>query len=289
MVVLRLAFNCLLLSLAIVRQSQAGALNERCLRLVSLSPSVTEAVYFMGLGPNLVAVSQYDSFPPEVVSKPRVGALFGTNLEAVLTYRPSTVIVLDEQSDTKNQLEQIKVPTLTVDHRSVLGILKSLEQIADYCSLIDERIRIDQLQSDYNLWQQRTANLKRPAVLTLLATAESEGVKQSAYVLGRDGFYQDLVYAAGGRSAYEGMTRLMPDVSIEGILALKPDVILLLTNSRTTGDKSFAEQIKRLLPKVPAVKNSRIYTLNDDGLLIPGPRFIEILSKFYRLLHPEDT
>ena len=63
-------------------------------RIVSLVPALTEMLFALGAGPQVIAVSSYDEFPPEVKSLPKVGALLDPDMERILSLRPDLVIVL---------------------------------------------------------------------------------------------------------------------------------------------------------------------------------------------------
>ena len=61
-------------------------------RIVSLAPSITEMIYFLGLGDTLVGVTQFSYFPEEAREKPRVGTYTDINVEKVVTLDPDLVI-----------------------------------------------------------------------------------------------------------------------------------------------------------------------------------------------------
>ena len=62
-------------------------------RIVSLVPAITEMLFAIGAGPQVVAVSSYDDFPPEVKSLPRVGALIDPDMERILSIPIRTMMV----------------------------------------------------------------------------------------------------------------------------------------------------------------------------------------------------
>ena len=64
-------------------------------RIISLVPAVSEMLFAIGAGPQVVAVSSFDDYPPEVLKLPRVGALLDPDLERILSLRPDLVIVYE--------------------------------------------------------------------------------------------------------------------------------------------------------------------------------------------------
>ncbi len=70
-------------------------------RIISLIPAVSEMLFAIGAGPQVVAVSSFDDYPPEVLKLPRVGALLDPDLERILSLRPDLVIVYESQTDLR--------------------------------------------------------------------------------------------------------------------------------------------------------------------------------------------
>ena len=72
---------------------------QRPQRIISLIPAVTEILFAIGAGPQVVAVSSFDEYPPEVKNLQRVGALLDPDLERILSLRPDLVAVYGSQED----------------------------------------------------------------------------------------------------------------------------------------------------------------------------------------------
>ena len=79
-------------------------------RIISLVPAVSEMLFAVGAGPQVVAVSSFDDYPPEVLKLPRVGALLDPDLERILSLRPDLVIVYESQVDLRRQLGRASIP-----------------------------------------------------------------------------------------------------------------------------------------------------------------------------------
>ena len=75
-------------------------------RVISLIPALTEMVYAIGAGTELVAVGSFDEYPPQVASLPRVGGLLDPDLERILSLKPDLVLVYGTQTDLRLQLER---------------------------------------------------------------------------------------------------------------------------------------------------------------------------------------
>jgi iron complex transport system substrate-binding protein len=99
-------------------------------RIISLSPSTTEVLYGVGAFERVVAVSDYDKFPPEVARLPRIGGWSNTNLEQVATLKPDLIIMTSSQAPLiKDKLDALGVRTVTVPSFTIADALASSEQI----------------------------------------------------------------------------------------------------------------------------------------------------------------
>ena len=70
-------------------------------------------LFAIGAGPQVVAVSSFDTYPPEVKELPSVGALLDPNVERILSLKPDLVVVYGSQNDLKQQLARAGIPSST--------------------------------------------------------------------------------------------------------------------------------------------------------------------------------
>ncbi len=98
-------------------------------RIISLIPAVSEMLFAIGAGPQVVAVSSFDDYPPEVLTLPRVGALLDPDLERILSLRPDLVIVYESQVDLRRQLERATIPMFVYKHAALADITTTIRQL----------------------------------------------------------------------------------------------------------------------------------------------------------------
>ena len=104
------------------------------------------------------------------------------------------------------------------------------------------------------------------------------------YTAGRDSFVTDLIRRAGADSVTADVPGAWPKYSDESALAAKPDAIILPTGgSMGEGNANVAEALRNS----PAVQRGRVYKINDDHLVRPGPRAVDGLEEMAKALHPE--
>lgn len=284
---------------------------EHCGRIVSLAPSVTETLFALGLGDRVVGVSRFCDYPPEAASRAVVGGYVDLNYEAVLAARPDLVVGLTEHRFHQRNLHKLGIPTLLVDHQSLEGVWESLETLDDVCGadgrgrrLAKEiRRRLDQLR-------QRSAGRNRPRVLLVLEREGSPQRVSACRVVGREGYFDRMIEYAGGVNACREAWVRYPMVSVEGLLAMAPEVIVDMSPAAGPSEKApsdlraaAAQSIAaktpaqaegglaawRSLPRLPAVRQGRVYALRCDFAFRPGPRVIETIEAIASLIRADDA
>src|SRR2546423_9490998 len=128
LVALLIAVNLLLASCG-RRQAQRTEVEPRPQRIVSLSPSVTEILYGIGAWPQVIAVSQFCTYPDDVKNKPRVNGWDKTNLEQVMALKPDFVIGVDAQEPfLKDKLTGVGVRSLFLKSQTLADIMESMKE-----------------------------------------------------------------------------------------------------------------------------------------------------------------
>src|SRR5215211_6895280 len=123
--------STLFLSAACKRHGQPrSSEQQQPQRIVSLSPSVTEILYGIGAWPQVVAVSQFCSYPEDVKNKPRVSGWDKTNLEQLMELKPDLVIGVESQEPfLRDKLDELGVRALFVTSQSLAQVFLAIEDI----------------------------------------------------------------------------------------------------------------------------------------------------------------
>src|SRR5262245_28643741 len=100
-------------------------------RIVSLAPAVTEMLFAMGAGQDVGGVPSYDTYPPEVQSRPKLGALLDPDFERLLTLKPDLVVVYGTQNALIARLNQVHVPYFSYQHAGLADIPVTIRQLGD--------------------------------------------------------------------------------------------------------------------------------------------------------------
>jgi iron complex transport system substrate-binding protein len=257
-------------------------------RIISLVPAVTEMLFALGAGPQVVAVSSFDDFPPEVKALPRVGALLDPDVERILTLRPDLVVSYGSQTDLQAQLGRAGVPVYSYRHAGMAGIYETLQGIGRATGRQEQTDRLSQrIRAQLDAVRARVKGRPRPR--TLLVFERDPLSLRGIYVSGGRGFLHEMLETAGGVNVFADMAREAVQPSQETLIARAPDAIIEVRATGLIASDATAEDRKAwgALGSIPAIRSGRIYFLSGDHMLVPGPRVAQGVESFARVLHPQ--
>jgi iron complex transport system substrate-binding protein len=257
------------------------------LRIVSLVPAITEMLFAIGAGPQVVAVSSFDEFPPQVSRLPKVGALLDPDVERILALRPDLVITYGSQSQLESQLARAGIDAFSYRHGGIATVLETLRDLGTTTGHAGEAQRVvEDIRGRLAAVRSRVAGRRRPR--TLLVFERQPRTLQQMYVSGGVGFLNEMLEAAGGANVFADVARESVQPSQEAILARAPEVIIEIHASGliAPGEAAAEQNVWSALASIPAVRSKRVHLLNEEYLVVPGPRLALATETFARLLHP---
>ena len=256
-------------------------------RIVSLIPAVTEMLFAIGAGNQVVGVGSFDHYPPAVERLPRVGALLDPDLERILALRPDLVVVYHSQADLKQQLARSKIPVFDYKHAGLTDVLRILRELGDAVGHAREAGTVAAgIERSLDGIRERVSGRPKPRVLAVFG--RESGALRGIYASGGTGFLHDMLTAAGGTNVLADVERESIQATSEVILARRPDVILELRGTSATAQEIASMKADwSSLKSVPAVANNRVYIIADERVVVPGPRVAEGTELLAKALHPQ--
>jgi iron complex transport system substrate-binding protein len=273
------ARHLLLLAIVWAAAAAAPAGQGAPRRIVSLAPSVTEVLFEAGLGPRVVGVTSYCRFPREALALPKVGGYLTPSFEGLAALRPDLVITLPEHADLEPKLRALGIPILRIDHRSLDGIVRSIEQVGERCGATTSAKRAADVLRRTLAGARRTVAGTRPRVLICFGRAE-DFRRLTAAAPGT--IHDDLVVQAGGVNVLSSRAVPYPTLSAEAVMRLDPDVIIELSPAGT--DAAALRRDWNRLGSLRAVKGSRVHVFTGEFLAVPGPRFVRFVDTIARAI-----
>jgi len=275
------AAGLLLAALALAGSAQAAVtvqddlgntvtLAQPARRIVSLAPHVTELLYAAGAGERLVGTSNVSDYPREAAQLPSVGSFAALDLERILALKPDLIVAWHSGNKPAQlaRLRQFGIPVFESQPADFGMIATSLEQLAHLAgsdasgqaAAAAFRARWHSLQDQYR---------GRPEVSVFYQIWS-----QPLMTLNGRHMVSSVLRLCGGRNVFAELLQLAPTVSVEAVLAADPQVIL------TPGDaKDQPLERWRQFPRLRAVRDGQLYSVNADWLNRAGPRILDAAAE----------
>ncbi|MBO7127724.1 ABC transporter substrate-binding protein [bacterium] len=253
-----------------------------CKRIVSTAPSITETLFDLGLGENVVGVTENCHYPEEVKSKSKIGKAFSISSEAVIALKPDIVFVLSAYGELASKMKAAGMKTVILDQTSVQGFVDSIDVVAEACK-IEEKGKNFKAKFEPYLKKAEKEGEKKKILILVGRDYENSSIKD-AYAVGDDRFLNEIVNLCGATNAYSG-NMAYPKIQLEGILSLNPDIVIdIITASGLTPEKLdfIAKSWSNL--DINAVKNGKVFIKTEDFWSLPGPRFTKIIEEIKNIL-----
>jgi iron complex transport system substrate-binding protein len=256
-------------------------------RIISLVPALTQMLFAIGAGPQVVAVSSFDQEPAAVKALPRVGALIDPDVERILSLKPDLVAIYGSQDDLRTQLDRASIAHFDYRHSGLAGITVTIRELGERTGHVREATHLAG-DIERHLAALRTKTAGRPKLRTLLVFGRETGGLRNIYASGGRGFLHDLLDIAGGVNVFGDIQAESVQPSAEQILARAPDAILEIRAVGLTTEGAPLETASwNALASVPAVRQHRVLVLAGSHFVVPGPRVVETAEGMARALHPE--
>lgn len=255
------------------------------MRIVSIVPAVTEMLFAIGAGPQIVGVSSFDHFPAAVEKLERVGGLLDPNVERILALKPDLVIVYGAKSELAAKLARANVATFAYETGGMSNVTRMIRALGSRLGRVSEA-EAEATRIERGLAAIRASVAGQPRPKTLLVFGREPGSLRGIYASGGVGFLHDMLDVAGGDDVFADVKRENVQLSAEGILARAPEMIMELHGTLAPQKVESERRVWSALPSLPAVKNQRVQILVGEWLMIPGPRIVEATKAFADALHP---
>lgn len=272
----KVTYGALLMSIALAIPRLASCAD----RIVSLVPSVTETLFALGVGNEVVGVSSYDNYPPAVVKLPKVGSFLTPNLEAIAALRPTLVIGRGISSNQRelHAMRAMGYEVLTVEDDSLAQIEDSIRTIGARVGKSAQSHEVI-ASIEAKVTDVRTHVGSFPERRTLMLVGH-----QPIVAVGPGTFLDDLLKIARAENIADAARQQWPQLSMEFIVAMRPEIIF---DGQMGTDARTPSRFWKAYPVIPAVRNHRVLGYPEDPTLHPGPRVGMTLEMIAKLVHPE--
>lgn len=248
-------------------------------RIVSLTPANTEILFALGLGSKTVGVTTYCDFPAAATKKQKIGDFMNPNIEMILSLKPDLVLATaGVQKDLVDALAKFGTNIYVSDPEDINGVISNITEIGKITGREDAAHTItDRMRADVKEVKEQAKRAKtKPRVFYEVAY-------DPLYTGGKGTFVDDVVTTAGGVNIAGTAGSGYIIYSLEELILQNPDIYLVVKGSMNDPGQLAA---RPGYSGLAAVKNNRVYMMNDNLVSRPGPRITKGLKEIAEIIHP---
>jgi iron complex transport system substrate-binding protein len=248
-------------------------------KIISVAPSITELVYALGKGNQLVGRTDYCDYPEEVKSVQSIGSLMEPNIEKIIELRPDIVVVSTHfKEDVAKRLEDLGIKIVVLyDAKEFNGVYDSIKILGEIVNAQDKANDLtSSMKKKIEDVAQKVKDKETPKVYYVVGFG-----KDGDYTATGDTFIGQMINMAGGDNTAKDATGWM--FSLEKIIENDPEYIVISKNFGMKDQFITANGYKEL----SAVKNNKVIEIDDNLLNRQGPRVAEGVEALAKILHPD--
>lgn len=243
-------------------------------RIISLSPSITETLFALGLGNKIVGVTSYCKYPIQAQSIAKVGGYSDANIEKILSLNPNLVVLSPEHEKQRQQLEQLKIPVFVLRYQSIDEMIQSYKEIGKFLNVSSKADSLAKLFIQ-EFKQPVIQDVYSPKVLISIGRDNpGSGSVGSLFSAGPKTFYNEVILAAGGTNVITDTLLTYPKISSEGVITLQPQVIFDIASPMGVNRCSLMVNDWKSLQFLNAPKKNQVFCITEDYATLPGPRLV---------------
>lgn len=246
------------------------------MRLVSLTPALTETVFALNCADQLVGVSDFCELP-RGRQLPRVGSALTPNYEAIAQRRP-TLILSDGSVASKAQALAELAPCETLPWLTLNEVTASTRRLG---RVLGQPAAGDALAAKLEARLSRKPPADAPRVLLLLSYDTAQPAE--IWFIRRNSLHGAALAAAGARNAVDRDVTGLPKLGLEELVALDPDFVMILPPPGSSPERQ-RELVRVFADRVPlrAAQQGRVMTV--QGTQSVGPSILELVDALEQAL-----
>lgn len=254
-------------------------------RIISIAPSNTEILFALGLEDKIVGITNYCNFPEETKNIEKIGGMSPLNFEKIASLNPDFILAYAGfQLKEIPRLRELGFNVLVIEPLTIKETLKSIKMVATVCGIPEKgNALVEDLSQRINKINTEVSKITistRPKVFI-------GGTYETIYTPGEGTLFNELISLAGGRNiaaTLPGWVKISPEFVAEA----EPEIIIIPIGAMNQGEES---KIKSDLSQrsgwsnIPAIKNQKIFIVNEDLFYRAVPRLVDGLELLYGIFY----
>jgi len=255
------------------------------MRLISICPSNTEIVEWLGITDHLVALDNDSDWPKEIQHLPRLGPDLSIDIDKLEKLQPDLVLSSLSVPGMERNVEELEkrgIPQLVLNPQSLNDIKKDLLKVGKAVGIEVKAIqKAEEFEREIEKYRNSSSKISyRPSIYL-------EWWPKPIFTPGKVNWLTEICELAGGRNCFEDVELASVQTTWEDVQSRNPDYICLVW----VGVKQEKMKIEHVLKRenaerMKAVKNKNIYLLEEALFCRPSPRLLKGLQQLTDILHP---
>lgn len=254
-------------------------------RIISLAPSLTENVYLLGCGEQIVGVTVYCEYPPAAKTKTKIGNLLNPDIEKIITLKPDLVLATKDgnKPEVVKSIRELAIPVFVFSQVNTLADIK--QGFLQLARLLDKEKEtqaiLNRAEEKISLIRSRVNQLSPKKVFVQLGIQPIMTAAQNTFV-------DEIIALAGGINIAHDSKIRYPIYSLEAIISQDPEMIIItdMGNISRQAQKDWAK-----FTGLAALKNDNIVLLDKEAthyFCAPSlSGFVRSLELVAGMIHPE--
>ncbi|HWI47360.1 MAG TPA: cobalamin-binding protein [Rummeliibacillus sp.] len=257
------------------------------MKLISICPSNTEILAYLGLEESLIAIDDYSDWPASIADLPKLGPDLSIDMDQLEKLNPDLVLAsLSVPGMEKNvaELERRGIPHIVLNSNSLAEIAEDLRIVAQACHIPDQGMTRASQFEDFIKHMRTIAK-----GCTEFPSCYWEWWPNPIFTPGHVNWLTEISEIAGGRNLLQDVELASVQTDWEDIRLRNPNYIFLAWVGVPY------ERIKPSLimkrpgwPELPAIVNGHLHVMEEWLYCRPSPRLLEGALKLAKILHPAE-
>ncbi|WP_372661530.1 cobalamin-binding protein [Cohnella sp.] len=255
------------------------------MRIVSLCPSNTELLGFMGLSSSIVGVDNYSDWPAAIDGLPRLGSDMDISIDAVGALQPDLVVASLTVPGMEKNIEGLKernLPYIILNPKSLADIGRNMLVVGEATDTLGQAsAALHKYQGMLDQYAERSCRVERKPSLYW------EWWPKPVFTPGGGNWLTEISELAGARNVFADDPRASVKTELEDVLNRVPDYILLAwVGVKAQLVKPETVKQRPGWSELQAVQQGRVHIMEEPLYCRPSPRLIVGLQKLAAFLHP---
>jgi iron complex transport system substrate-binding protein len=252
-------------------------------RIISLVPALTEIVFAIGAGDNLVGITQYCNYPEETKNVEKVGGFSGAtiSIEKIVSLKPDFVLVSSEMHFRMIELlNQVGIASFAFEPKNIEDVFSCITTIGQLTNCEEGAFQtILQMKEKLDKAKSFAAGKERVSVFW-------EIWDNPLMTSGANTFIDEAINLAGGKNIFDDIFLNWPEVSVEQVMMRNPTWIMSGSDRETQMNQTVLSK-RSGWSILDAVRNNRIGIINADMIMRGGPRLADAILQMAELFYKE--